>query len=106
MTDAPRQTVTLGQANGPDVELRVEGDESYASYETPAGHPAVYDDEAGLFCYARLVDGRFESTRTPVTEPPPPDAAPVHAEESPDVRHARAAQTRARRAARAREEEP
>jgi hypothetical protein len=97
--------VTLGQANGPDVELRVEGDESYATYETLSGHPAVYDDGAGLFCYARLVDGRFESTGTPVSAPPPPDAAPLHAEEAPAVRQAKAAQTRARRARRAREEE-
>jgi hypothetical protein len=105
MTTAPRRSVTLGQANGPDVELRVEGDESYATYQTLGGRPAVYDEQAGLFCYARLVDGRFVSTGTPISEPPPRDAAPVHAEESPSVRHARAAETRARRARRGREEE-
>ena len=39
----------------------------------------------GLFCYARLVDGRFESTGIPVTQPPPVGVK-RHATESDDVR--------------------
>lgn len=65
------EKVSLGQANGPDVELVVRGTELYASYETPDGFPAVYDDSLGLFCYALVVDGQFESTGIPVTASPP-----------------------------------
>ena len=54
------QKVPMGQANGPDVDLIVSGTELYATYETPEGFPAVYDDAVGLFCYARIVGGRFE----------------------------------------------
>ena len=66
------EKVSLGQANGPDVELIVRGTELYATYETPDGFPAVYDDGLGLFCYARVVNGAFQSTGTPVASPPPP----------------------------------
>jgi hypothetical protein len=100
VTSAPRGRVVLGQARGPDVELQVDGDEWYATYHSPSGQPAVYDQEHGLFCHARLVDGRFESTGVPITEPAPADAAPVHAREAPEVRQARAAESRQRRAAR------
>ena len=72
MTGLSRATVLLGQANGTEVELVVSGTELYASYETVDGFPAVYDKGLGLFCYARLVAGRFQSTGTPVAEAPPP----------------------------------
>lgn len=75
----------LGQANGPDVELVVSGSELYATYETVAGYAALYDDVLGLFCYARLVGGRYESTGQPVTAPPPP-GLPLHAKEADEVR--------------------
>jgi hypothetical protein len=65
------EKVSLGQANGPDVELIVSGTELYATYETPDGYPAIYDDSLGLFCYARVVAGKFESTGVPVKSPPP-----------------------------------
>lgn len=100
MTSAPRQRVMLGQANGPDVELMVEGDEWYATYETASGHPAVYDDAAGLFCYARLIDGRFESTGVPVSQSPPADSAPPHAEEAASVKRAKVAAREAQRVSR------
>ena len=48
------------------MELVVTGTELYATYETPDGYPAVYDDRAGLFCFARVVDGQFDSTGVPV----------------------------------------
>jgi hypothetical protein len=84
------ERVTFGQENGPDVELRVWGDEHYARYETPEGFPVVYDDQRGLFCYARVESGAYASTGTPVSEPPPA-AAVRHATESAEVRQAKAA---------------
>jgi hypothetical protein len=79
------EKVSLGQANGPDVELIVSGTELYATYNTPDGFPAVYDDRLGLFCYAKVVDGKFESTGVPVTSPPPAGVV-RNATESDDVR--------------------
>ena len=79
------QKVSLGQANGPDVELVVQGSEFYSTYKTPEGFSVVYDEALGLFCYARLVDGQFQSTGIPVTKPPPPDVE-QHAAESVEVR--------------------
>ena len=79
------QKVTLGQANGPDIELVVSGTELYATYETVEGHSAVYDDSLGLFCYARIVNGSFESTGIPATSPPP-EGAVLHGRETDAVR--------------------
>jgi hypothetical protein len=79
------EKVMLGQANGPDVALVVRGTELYATYETPDGLPAVYDESLGLFCYARVVDGEYASTAVPVTSPPPAGVEP-HAAESDAVR--------------------
>ena len=93
------ERATLGQANGPDVELRVSGDEWYAHYETLSGYPAIYDDDLGLFCYARVAEGEFQSTKTPVSEPPP-TGVEQHARESDEVRAAKAAKKQAIRLAR------
>ncbi len=90
------ERVILGQANGPDVELIVSGDEWYASYQTVNGFPAIYDEGHGLFCYARLVGGAFVSTGVAVTDPPPPDVEPK-SEESGAVRQAKAAAAQRRR---------
>ena len=79
------QKVRLGQADGSEVELIVSGTRLYATYETPDGFPAVYDQTLGRFCYARLVSGRLESTGVPVDLPPPPGVEP-HARESEEVR--------------------
>jgi hypothetical protein len=78
--------VSLGQANGPDVELVVRGTELYGTYETPEGFPAIHDDALGLFCYARLEEGRFVSTGVPVTQLPPVGVK-RHAAESDEVRN-------------------
>ena len=85
MSGVVKQKAMLGQANGPDVELVVSGTRSYATYETTGGYPAIYDDEKGLFCYARILDGEYRSTGIPVTSPPPPNAI-AHAQESDEVR--------------------
>jgi hypothetical protein len=76
---------SLGQANGSDVDLIVSGTELYATYETPEGFPAIYDDLLGLFCYARVAEGRFATTGISVTSPPPPGVE-RHATESDEVR--------------------
>ena len=90
------ERVTIGQANGPDVELVVHGDEHYARYETPDGYSAVYDQDLGLFTYALLQDGRFHSSRVPIGQAPPPGAQ-QHAQESAEVRIAKAAERQAAR---------
>jgi hypothetical protein len=82
------QRVSLGQENGSEVELIVTGTRDYATYETPDGFPAIYDKSLGLFCYARIEDGRYVSTGVAVTAAPPADAQP-HAKESDDVRAAK-----------------
>jgi hypothetical protein len=79
------QKVSLGQANGPDVDLIVTGTELYATYKTPEGYPAIYDDRSGLFCFARLVNDQYESTGVPITSAPP-TSVERHAEESDAVR--------------------
>ncbi len=87
------QRVSLGQENGPDVDLFVSGTETYATYETPDGFPAIYDTPLGLFCYARVAEGRYESTGVPVTAAPPAGTQ-RHAKESEDVRAAKIRQRR------------
>jgi len=79
------EKVQLSQASGPDVDLIVRGTELYGSYETPDGFPVVYDDSLGLFCYARVLAGEFQSTGVPSTSSPPPDVE-RHAKESDEVR--------------------
>ena len=84
------EKLIFSQENGPDVELVVFGDEFYARYETPGGCPAIYDAKRGLFCYARVVDGAYESSGVSISESPPPDIV-LHAKESDAVRQAKAA---------------
>ena len=76
---------SLGQANGPDVELIVTGTPEYAIYETLDGAPAIYDEQLGLFCYARVAAGEYQSTAVPITEPMPAGVV-LHARESDEVR--------------------
>jgi hypothetical protein len=86
MTGIFGDTISFKQENGPDVSLVVEGDESYARYETPAGYTVIYDSELGLYSYALIDDnGRFVSSKTPTNEEPPPNL-PLHLEESFAVR--------------------
>ncbi len=61
----------MHQDNGPDVQLRVEGDEFYTRYETLDGYAAVYDDVLGVYTYAILRHGRFASSGDPITNSPP-----------------------------------
>ena len=74
------------QENGPEVRLRVFGDEFYARYETVDGYTCLYDPGPGLYCYATLSDGHFASTGIPISASPPADQR-VHLKETPDVRN-------------------
>ena len=65
------ERLIFGQHNGPDIELRVFGDEFYARYETLQGYTVVYDLDQGQYCYAVLEDGRFVSSGAPVYKPIP-----------------------------------
>lgn len=85
MSGVDKMKALLGQASGPEVELVVTGTRTYATYETLEGFPAVYDDEAGLYCYAMVVDGRFRSTSVPVSSAPP-EGVTRHAKEAATVR--------------------
>ena len=87
MTTIHGERLTFGQRDGSEVQLVVFGDELYARYETVDGYSAVYDDERGVFCYARLVDGAFVSSGEPVTAPPPAGAV-LHGHEADAVRRA------------------
>ena len=72
------------------MQLLVWGDEFYARRETTSGYTVVYDTGLGLYCYAQLAQGRFVSTRVPITKPPPP-GVPPHLNEWPRVRRDRVA---------------
>ncbi|HET7771771.1 MAG TPA: M6 family metalloprotease domain-containing protein, partial [Chloroflexota bacterium] len=95
------EPLTFGQENGPNVQLVVFGDESYARYETPDGYTAVYDTRLGLFCYARVRAGRFVSSGVPVTESAPADL-PRHLQELESVRQKKFAEKQKSRAPRTR----
>src|SRR5262245_44536442 len=92
------ELLTFGQENGPDIRLRVFGDEHYARYETVDGYTVVYDEGIGQFCYARLAAGAFRSTGAPATDPPPAGLA-RHLQEAAPVTEVKAQARRARRAA-------
>lgn len=90
------ELMSFDQDNGPEVKLRVFGDEFYARYETEEGYTAIYDDDLGLFTYARLKDGRFLSSGLDLSRSPPPDLE-KHLEESDEVRLDKAAKRFSRR---------
>lgn len=79
------EILTFGQANDRDIQLRVTGDEFYATYETIDGYTAVSDSDRGYFCYAALVNGALVSTGYPVSGPPP-EGTLRHLRESLSVR--------------------
>ena len=88
----------FGQAKGPEVPLRVFGDEHYARYEDLNGYTTVYDDDRGLFCYARLAAGALRSTGVPISERPPAGLA-RHLQEAQQTVVARASARKLRRTA-------
>src|SRR5262245_5012985 len=92
------EILTFGQTNGPDIQLKVFGDELYARYEDLNGFSTVFDSDVGLFCYARLAAGAFRSTRVALTMPPPA-GLPRHLQEAPETIKAKTASRRLRRTA-------
>ena len=92
------EILTLDQQNGGDVQLKVFGDEHYARYETLDGYAALYDQEMGRYCFARLAAGAFRSTGVPIAEAPPAGLV-RHLQEAPNVVHAKSQSRRMRRSA-------
>lgn len=92
------EILTFGQPKGPDISLKVFGDEHYARYEDLNGYSAVFDEERGGFCYARLSGGSFRSTGVALSEPVPPGLV-RHLQEAQDTIVARAAARKLRRTA-------
>lgn len=82
------ELLTFTQERGPDVRLRVFGDEHYARYETVDGYTVVYDEAQGQFCYAGLAGNRLISTGVPLDQPPPAGVV-RHLQESAAVKRAR-----------------
>nr|VFJ91820.1 MAG: M6 family metalloprotease domain-containing protein [Candidatus Kentron sp. LFY] len=79
-------SVRSPQGDGPDVQLRVFGDEFYSRCETPKGHTVVYDLKKEKFCYATLEAGHFASTGIPSDQPAPTDLR-YHIQEDKAVRN-------------------
>ena len=92
------ETLTFTQADGTSVRLQVFGDEIYARYEDLNGYAVIYDDELGVFCYARLAAGQYRSTGVEVGDPPP-RGLPRHLQESPEVIRAKSTAEEIKRAA-------
>jgi M6 family metalloprotease-like protein len=65
------ESLLFPQMNGPQIRLRVFGDEFYSYLEDDDGYSVVYDSEIGLFAYARLLGGKLISTGVPLQQGPP-----------------------------------
>ena len=74
------------QDNGPEVQLRVYGDEFYSRYESMSGYTVVYDQDQGLYCYAQLISGEFVSSGVDLSQSPP-KAVRRHFKESEEIRN-------------------
>jgi hypothetical protein len=78
------EIITFSQEKGPDVQLKVFGDEFYARYETKDGYTVIYDHDIGRFTYTLLDDGQFISSGVCLDQDPPVGTI-HHMEESIDV---------------------
>ena len=65
------ESLLFPQMNGPQIRLRVFGDEFYSYLEDDDGYSVVYDPEIGLYAYARLFGGKLISTGVPLLQGPP-----------------------------------
>lgn len=83
------EVLDFSQENGPEVRLRVYGDEFYSRHETEDGYTVVYDRSLGKFTYALLKDGRFISSGVDISQRPPLRLE-KHLEESGEVRLSKA----------------
>lgn len=91
------EVLTFAQSNGSEVQLRVFGDEHYARYETVNGFTTLFDNERGVFCYARLAGDNLVSTGVPTSEESPRGIV-RHLQEPDQVRENKARAKRAMRA--------
>ncbi len=80
------EILTFSQENGPDVKLKVFGDEFYSRYENLDGYTVVYDVDLGLFCYAVLINGEFVSSGVGLSLSPPSKVW-RHLKESEQIRN-------------------
>jgi M6 family metalloprotease-like protein len=80
------EILTFSQEKGPDMKLKVYGDEFYSRYENMDGFTVVYDPGIGLFCYAILVNGEFVSSGIRADKSPPNNVR-RHFKESETVRN-------------------
>jgi len=80
------EIMTFSQEKGPDVKLKVFGDEFYSRYESLDGYSVVQDVDLGLFCYAYLIKGEFVSSGVDLSQIPP-DKIWRHLKESEQVRN-------------------
>ncbi|MGE0082793.1 MAG: M6 family metalloprotease domain-containing protein [Desulfococcaceae bacterium] len=76
------------QEKGPDIRLRVFGDEFYARYESETGYTVVYDPEVGKYCYAEPVNGNLISGGVPLSRCHP-RGLKRHIQENKDIRNAK-----------------
>jgi len=77
---------TFPQGDGPDIQLKVFGDEFYARYETRAGYTVVYDGKKEKYCYALPEQGHIVSSGIS-TDRPAPVGLPYHIQESKEIRN-------------------
>ena len=90
------ELLNFQQGTGPDIQLRVFGDEHYARYETPDGFTVVYDPQLRLFCYANIEGNQLVSTKVAVGDHPPAGIV-RHLQETITARRAKAEERRLRR---------
>src|SRR5512137_2496662 len=76
--------LTFPQEKGPEVQLRVYGDEFYSRYEDTDGYTVVYDQDHGRYCYALLISGEFISSGVDLSLSPP-EKVRRHFKESEEV---------------------
>ena len=77
---------TFPQGEGPDVQLKVFGDEFYARYENLSGYTVVYDPDIKRYCYAVLINGRLVSSSIPINRHPP-EKLRCHVQENKNIRN-------------------
>ena len=80
------EILTFSQEKGPDVKLKVFGDEFYSRYENLDGYTVVYDTDLEQFCYAYLIKGEFVSSGVDLSRAPPKKIW-RHLKESEQVRN-------------------
>lgn len=62
------ESLLFPQRNGPQIRLKVFGDEFYSYQENDDGYSAIYDADLGLYAYARLLGGVLITTGVPLSE--------------------------------------